>query len=166
MEASSSACSVSEEQRQAQLELTRAVGYLAARVGHGFQRALLDELRAAGYALTVEEWRLLRTLWTEGESEAGVLQSTLVSVVLKDKAQVSRMLSRLEEQGWITRAPDKQSRRTVRVRLTGAGRALEARLLPLGAKVRTLALAGLDEASLRATLAGLQTMLGNLQERT
>ena len=146
------------EQLRPELDLTRTVGYLSARVGQAFQRSLLNKLRAAGYAITVEEWRLMRALWAED----GLPQARLAELAPKDKGQLSRMVSRLVAEGWVERRMDPSNRRTPRIHLTRAGRKLEAKLLPLGGAVRAEAVHGIDEATLAATVRALEQMQRNL----
>lgn len=146
------------DQLRPELELTRTIGYLSARVGQAFQRSLLIKLREAGFSITVEEWRLMRALWAED----GLPQARLGDIALKDKGQLSRMVSRLEAEGWVQRRPDPADRRTPRLFLTPAGRRLEAKLVPLGGAVRAQAVQGLPEAQLAAAVSALETMLSNL----
>ena len=73
------------DQLRPELELTRTIGYLSARVGQAFQRSLLIKLREAGFSITVEEWRLMRALWAED----GLPQARLGDIALKDKGQLS-----------------------------------------------------------------------------
>lgn len=146
------------EQLRPELDLTRTVGYLSARVGQAFQRSLVSKLRAAGYSITVEEWRLMRALWAED----GLPQARLGEIALKDKGQLSRMVSRLVSEGWVERRVDPADRRTPRIHLTAAGRRLEAKLLPLGGAVRASAVRGIDERTLAAAVAALEQMQRNL----
>mgnify|MGYP000885719146 CR=1 FL=1 len=146
------------DQLRPELELTRTIGYLSARVGQAFQRSLLIKLREAGFSITVEEWRLMRALWAED----GLPQARLGDIALKDKGQLSRMVSRLEAEGWVQRRPDPADRRTPRLFLTPAGRRLEAKLVPLGGAVRAQAVQGLPEAQLAAAVSALEAMLSNL----
>ena len=146
------------DQLRPELPLARTIGYLSARVGQAFQRSLLIKLREAGFSITVEEWRLMRALWAED----GLPQARLGDIALKDKGQLSRMVSRLEAEGWVQRRPDPADRRTPRLFLTPAGRRLEAKLVPLGGAVRAQAVQGLPEAQLAAAVRALETMLSNL----
>lgn len=159
MARSSATTSTRRDQLRPELELTRTVGYLSARVGQAFQRSLLNKLREAGFAITVEEWRLMRALWAED----GLPQARLGDIALKDKGQLSRMVSRLEAEGWVQRRPDPQDKRTPRLFLTPAGRRLEAKLVPLGGAVRAQAVQGLDDATLAAAVCALEAMLSNLE---
>jgi DNA-binding MarR family transcriptional regulator len=147
------------DQLRPELPLARTIGYLSARVGQAFQRSLLIKLREAGFSITVEEWRLMRALWAED----GLPQARLGDIALKDKGQLSRMVSRLEAEGWVQRKADPSDRRTPRLFLTPTGRRLEAKLVPLGGAVRAQAVQGLDEATLAAAVRALEAMLSNLE---
>lgn len=85
-------------------------------------RYLGELLDAAGTGITVEQYRFLTYLWKAD----GVMQQQLAGQQCRDKAGVARMVDILENQGIITRIPDKNDRRVNLIYLTKKGRELEA----------------------------------------
>lgn len=82
-------------------ELNDALGFNLYRVAHLFRNELLRAL--ADYQMTPEQWQVMQTLWA---SQQRLNQNDVAQLTLKDKHTVSRMLARLERDGWIVRQPD------------------------------------------------------------
>lgn len=72
----------------------------------------------ARYRMTPEQWHVLAVL---EDADAPVAQGEIVDVLMKDKPTVTRILQRMERDGWVERAADPSDARVVRVRLTAAG---------------------------------------------
>lgn len=90
--------------------------YLLARAGHQLAAGFDHQLRRHGLGLL--SWRVLAALtvrdqWTVGE---------LADVCLARQPTISRLLDRLEGQGYVSRHPDPLDARRVRVALTDSGR--------------------------------------------
>lgn len=125
---------------------------------HTSQRALESLLRAEasvrrrvaehdGEALSTSGWSVLVLLHAAGgESEQRVLRERLGT----SKANASEVLSTLERRGLIARRPLRRDRRACAVTLTGAGRALVERLLPLHEQRVARAFAALDAQEQRS----------------
>jgi DNA-binding MarR family transcriptional regulator len=82
-------------------ELNDAIGFNIYRVAILFRKELIHAL--ADYQMTPEQWQVMRALWS---ASAPLNQNDIASLTLKDKHSVSRMLARLERDGWIVRYPD------------------------------------------------------------
>lgn len=82
-------------------ELNDALGFNIYRVALLFRKELIHAL--AEYAMTPEQWQVMRALWSTSER---LNQNDIAHLTLKDKHSVSRMLARLERDGWIVRQPD------------------------------------------------------------
>lgn len=134
---------------------------------HAFQHqvrlAMRRALEPAYPELTLGEMRVLAHVGRQ----PGITQRELVEHSNADKAQMARLLARLEEHGWLLRQPDGDDRRVKRLRLSARGRALAARLRahqeqvardlldPLGPAQQTQLLALLDDALLAAGIASV-----------
>lgn len=105
------------------MRLNDQLGYNLYRAALLFRRELIRCLR--DYALTPEQWQTLASLWAKG----ALSPTELAHVTLQDLPSISRMLSRMEENGWVRRVPDPDDGRSFRVELTKDGRRLE-RVLP------------------------------------
>jgi len=79
---------------------------------------LLEESNAG---ITSDQFRLLTTLWKKD----GLTQQQLANTTGRDRAGITRMIDILEDQGLLTRIPDKDDRRINLIYLTKKGKALE-----------------------------------------
>lgn len=84
------------------------------------------------FRLTVAQMRVLLAL-----TETRVAQSALAETLHCDVSNLTALLRRLERRRLITRSSTDSDRRYKRVSLTGAGRRLQQRLLPVQAQVAT-----------------------------
>lgn len=79
------------------------------------------------YGLSRDEWRVLAALAEAGTVKTGqVIESTTL-----EKMQVSRAVSRLQEQDLVERVPDPDDGRGWLVRLKPAGRAMVQKIAPM-----------------------------------
>lgn len=96
--------------------LDTALGFNLNRVNTLFRRELLRVL--SPFNLTPEQWQVLVILWHRNEA---LSQNDIVASILKDKPSVSRMLLRMEKNGWIYRRSDPNDKRSTLVSLTEKG---------------------------------------------
>jgi DNA-binding MarR family transcriptional regulator len=96
-------------------DLDRQLGFNLYRSAMLFKREHTRALRA--FKLTPEQWQALATLWQHGTLN----QTEIARVTLQDAPTVSRMLARMERNGWLRREPDPKDARSVHVRLTAEG---------------------------------------------
>ncbi len=123
---------------------------LANRVSHA-----LAEVYEARFGITPSEWRLIAILARFGPMSAnGVCDRSAM-----DKVQVSRAVARAGAAGLVDRRIDHEDRRRSVLSLTGQGRAVHDRIVPLAREVEARLLDGLD-AGERALLSALIDRLG------
>ena len=79
------------------------------------------------YGLTVPEWRVLFHLSQTDEVSVRDIEKRAGL----EKSKVSRVASRLEAAGYVSKAANTEDRRLVKLALTDAGRDLMAKLIPL-----------------------------------
>jgi DNA-binding MarR family transcriptional regulator len=116
------------------------------------------------FGLTRDEWRVLAALAGAGKVRTShVMQSSTL-----EKMQVSRAVTRMEKDGLIERLPDPDDGRGWLLRMTPAGRALYAKVVPivqareeflleaLDAEERQVLDRALDKIRQRAELLGRQ----------
>ncbi len=77
--------------------------------------------------LTAAQYNVLNVL---APRAAGLSQRELGDVLVVDRSNVTGLVDRLEQAGWVRRADDPDDRRVYRVTLTPAGRKLWARVTP------------------------------------
>jgi DNA-binding MarR family transcriptional regulator len=82
-------------------ELNDSLGFNIYRVALLFRKELIHAL--AEYHMTPEQWQVMRALWSADDL---VNQNDIAHLTMKDRHSVSRMLARLERDGWIIRQPD------------------------------------------------------------
>jgi DNA-binding MarR family transcriptional regulator len=88
---------------------------------HLLSRRMNGLLNEAGLGITVDQFRLLTMLWKED----GITQQQLAVLLGRDRASITRMADILEEQGIISRIPNKNDRRINQIYLSKKGRELE-----------------------------------------
>src|SRR5262245_59353080 len=130
--------------------------HLVKLAGRGLARAL--QMRLTEHAVSYGHWTFLRILWeAEGitqrelSARAGVMEPTTFSA-----------LQAMAQRGYITRRRNPLSRKEMQVFLTPAGRALQAKLVPLAQEVNDVALRGVGSADIAATRRTLLALIGNL----
>lgn len=80
--------------------LDESLGFNLNRVAQLYRRELIRAL--APYELTPEQWQILAALSSRAER---LTQGEIAALTSKDKHSTSRMLERMEQAGWIVRAP-------------------------------------------------------------
>lgn len=95
------------------------------------EAALSDalEARLKGHGLSRAQYNVLRIL--RGAGSEGLCRNEIRDRLLSRMPDVTRLLDRMEEAGWLARERRADDRRQVATRLTPAGRALVDRLDPV-----------------------------------
>ena len=97
---------------------------------------------------------LLHVLWMDD----GRTHSELAERIHVRRATITKMITRMEEAGFVERREDAQDRRVSRVYLTAAGRAIQEQVRKVWQQLEREGLAGFT-AEERATLHGLLTRI-------
>jgi DNA-binding MarR family transcriptional regulator len=136
------------------LDLETFLPYRLSVLANRVSRALA-EVYEARFGITPSEWRLIAILARFGPMSAnGVCDRSAM-----DKVQVSRAVARAGAAGLVARRIDHEDRRRSVLSLTGRGRAVHDRIVPLAREVEARLLDGLD-AGERALLSALIDRLG------
>ena len=139
-----------------QFDLERFTPYLLNRAAGRIVEAFESEL--APHKLSLGQWRVLASVWHEGElTQAGIAKHTSIDV-----STLSRMLGSMERRGLLKRERSTEDSRAVLVRLTPAGRKVTEELIPKALAVEARALAGLGEAETLRLHGLLRKMYNNL----
>ncbi|MGJ4744843.1 MarR family winged helix-turn-helix transcriptional regulator [Leptospira sp. SA-E8] len=99
-----------------EFNLQKQWGFNLHRVALLIRKELIRILKK--YDLTPEQWQALATLWTEEPLN----QREIRSLTMQDEAATSRMLVRMETNGWIERKKDPNDARNTLVYLTKKAR--------------------------------------------
>lgn len=120
--------------------------------------AMVVRLCEGGHGITRREWGVLAQL--HGQPQ-GLLPSVLAERMRRDRARTSRTLTALLRKGLIEREVLAHDRRSARVRLSAAGQALYAQLMPQVQAINARILQALDAQQTQA----LDLALERLRER-
>lgn len=127
-------------------------GYLAALLAQASHLISSEFHRVvADHGLSVSEWRVLATL----AGNAPMSNGRLAQITLTKPSTLTRILDRMEADGWVQRAAGQADRRVTLVRITPAGDQIVSRLIALAQEHerRVLEPFGLEQAEkLKATL--------------
>jgi DNA-binding MarR family transcriptional regulator len=110
-------------------------------------------------AVTPEQWAIMVRLWERDDRS----QNELADVTFRDRPSVSRMIDGLERAGYVVRGINSEDRRSHRIVLTQAGRALEGRLVPRVRAFLERLTRGIAPADLETTRRTLQAIYRNLE---
>ena len=129
---------------------------------HWAERALINRLQhnfeAAGFDITVEQWRVLVNLWNrEGQSQRELAEATH-----KDKTGITRILHGMERRDLVVRVPDKTDQRNKLIYLTRKGRDFQQALVQYTRKTLEEALAGVSDEETETCKAVLSRVIMNL----
>ncbi|WP_431297907.1 MarR family winged helix-turn-helix transcriptional regulator [Tabrizicola sp. BL-A-41-H6] len=117
------------------------------------------EHRTAAYGLSAAQWRLLGQLLREGP----MTQAALAGLVGVEPISVSRLIDRMEQQGWLRREAHPEDRRARIVVATDKAREVAPTVRAIAEVLYDEALAGLDDEERRVLHATLQKITENLQ---
>ncbi len=77
---------------------------------------------------TTQQWAVLGALARPGVVEAGVNVKSLIEFLLLSRQNLTAVIDRLEERGWVERVKDGEDGRSRRIRLTAEGRTVWAKM--------------------------------------
>jgi DNA-binding MarR family transcriptional regulator len=129
-------------------------------VMHRFRSLQFQALKAAAHDLSHMEAKALGFF----AARPGATQSELVQHAGRDKGQVARLIAGLRERGLLEAGADASDKRSVRLQVSAAGKALQQQVRKQAQRVSAQAVAGLDEAECRQLLALLAKLRDNLAE--
>ena len=140
--------------------LQDSLGYLLHRASLAMARRLGRNFAAAGYDVTVEQWKVLVRLW----DAEGMTHAELSELIGKNKASITRLVDGLERRGLVRRSAGRKDRRCKRVLLTAAGRDLRQGLMAEAHRTLAEALGNIPAERMAACKDVLRSVLDNLFE--
>jgi len=108
---------------KALFHLNNNLGYNLYRTYLLFHRELIRALK--GYGVTPEQWQVLIILWNHGS----VTPTQISTVTLQDLPSISRMLVRMERNGWTQRVINEKDGRSFHVELTEKGKGKKSEMM-------------------------------------
>lgn len=130
------------------------------RLGFVLRRDLQSRFREHGIRLGAEEWAALLLLWQQDKRTTG----ELATLTVKDQTTMTRLLDGLVIKGLLTRVPDPDDRRRVRIALTPQGAAMQAQLVPIALGMIQHSQRGIPTEDLQTTRRVLLQMTQNMLE--
>lgn len=137
--------------------LENDVGFLLGRTDRAMKHYLLQHLRSLG--ITLQEFLVLVGL-SEGD---GISQEALAKRMYLDISFITRILQRLEQDGFVTRARDERDARVNLVWLTPEGHALRDKINAVRAEALQRALQDLDEEEVQGLKQTLNRIFSTVQ---
>lgn len=117
------------------------------------------EQRTVAYGLSAAQWRLLGHVLREGPST----QTTLAALLGVEPISVSRLIDRMEQQGWVLREAQAEDRRVRIIIATEKARDIAPSVRMIAEELYDEALAGLDDEARRVLHITLLKITENLQ---
>ena len=108
-------------------ELAQLLSVELMRLGGRLESSVQGHLKQ--WDISTPQFNVLRILFVRDEGE-GVSCQTVIDRLLTPVPDLTRLLSRLEERGWVTRFRDPHDRRIRRSKLTEAGRSVVEEIYP------------------------------------
>lgn len=142
-----------------QFNVKETVGYIVTKTGNKLFNHLLELL--TDYEITPEQWGLLNVLWEND----GLNQKELAERMFKDKTNLTRMIDRLEEKGFVSRQTHPADRRAFQIFLTAKGDSLKETLIPIVTSAESSYLHGFTDEEIQVTKRVLKQIAQNISEQ-
>lgn len=101
---------------ESKFNIQKTIGFSLHHASYLMKVAMKAELQKAGFDITAEEFVLLNLVSAEG-----IAQADLITISMKDKTNVTRLIGRLEKKGWVKREELDTNRRQQIISLTKSG---------------------------------------------
>jgi len=118
--------------------------YLLEKSIKSYRRFAQARIKESQQDITIDQLLVLDRL----ELDPGILHADLADYVFKDSASLSRMLTLLEKNGYITREIDKDNRRRFKIQVKKKGSTVLSQLNPVITENRKVALKGIKKKDL------------------
>jgi DNA-binding MarR family transcriptional regulator len=110
--------------------LNDSFAFLISRTHSAMNRRLLKNFKDANHPITGEQYTVMLHLWDKDKR----CQRELCCATGKDKPGITRIIDKLEQQGFVERIDDAEDRRMKLVQLTPRGKELEEKSNQLATK--------------------------------
>jgi DNA-binding MarR family transcriptional regulator len=137
----------------------KSIGYLIHRLDILLTSKLGRSFRTKGHNITCEQWGVLCKLW-EGD---GIHQAELSKQVGKDQPGLTRILSAMARNGFVTRQGVPEDKRLSKIYVTEEGKTIKKEIVPIVRGFLEAALNGLDEKDIVALRRILEQIANNLE---
>ena len=138
-------------------DLDGSLGFLLNRTNTKMKNFLLHKFKE--YDVTPEQWAILNRLWVRD----GVSPKELAELTSKDQPNTVRILTKIENKGFITRRINSEDNRSFLIYLTPIGRELKYSLIPLAYDVLNKATYNIDGNKIEIVKEVLNKIFKNLE---
>jgi DNA-binding MarR family transcriptional regulator len=142
------------------LDLANYLPYLVNRLGSALVASFTATVLSQ-HGLGIDAWRVLAALANQGAQR----QIDLAAMTSIDVSTMSRLVTRMVRMGLVTRRRSDNSNREVVIELTGKGRGLVARIIPLAHRLEQTAAAGIPARDMAVIKRALRRMFENMAGR-
>lgn len=136
------------------------LGFYIGFTARTMKSALTKAFVAAGYDITSDQWQMLMMLSRRGSRPQG----EIILDSYREKTTVARLISGLEKKGLIERARGVEDKRSKIVFITGAGRELLEKLMPIARKVLNESVKGIPQKDISVLKKSLYKIYENLSK--
>lgn len=126
----------------ARYDPNRSFGFIISDVTRLLRRSFNHRAQEVGLGLTPAQWQTLAHL----KRNEGINQGALAQILEVQPITLSRLIDRLEAAGWVTRRPDPDDRRAVRLFLTAAAQPIVDRIRVVAQEAIAGAMVGIPDA--------------------
>lgn len=132
----------------------------ALHLTHAIKQEVDYQLEAQQLGLAPTHVRAMRII----DKHSPCTANDIVNIVKRDKAQITRVVKGLIDQGMVEKEPNPEDKRSQYLVLTAKGKAVQKDLLGSGGELQTKLLQGLDAEELDTFVRVAQQMTKNLDE--
>lgn len=143
-----------------QLELLKSrIGMKLVRIGKMTRAIAIQKFTAKNFEITPEQLTVLAALIDHD----GMYQRQIGAITLKDRPNITRIINILEKMELVTRKPDVNKRKIVKIFITDKGREVFEKVIPTALDLWQRTVHGVPEDELKITLKVLQKFKENLE---
>ena len=147
---------------QAKFLLNQKIGLLLTQIGLLSRVFAIQSFSKNVCEITPEQFTVLAALKEHGD----LYQRQISAITLKDRANITRIISILETQGFISRKVESQGRQIQKVSITDKGSEMVEKALPFILDIWAKTVENIDEEEMNACFLTLQKIKENLQNNT
>ena len=115
-----------------------------------------------GFELTPDQYVILYLLL---ENEEIVYQRQLAEIMLKDRANISRIIDIMHQKGLVEKIPDSNGRKIYKLVVTEKGKKLRDKVFPTDIDLRAMITQDITEDELAVTFSTLEKMNMNIRDK-
>lgn len=147
---------------QAKILLNQKIGLVLTQIGLLSRVFAIQSFTRKDAQITPEQFTVLAALREHGE----LYQRQISAITLKDRANITRIISILEAQELITRQIESRGRQIQKVSITEKGNEMYEKMLPYILEIWAKTIENIDEDEMNACFLTLQKIKENLQNNT